>query len=75
MRKADAQLKLARKLFEIKMKRLTNSAMPSPFGWMERDYKAQLAWSYDFIRHLAAEAATQELKSQGKDISRRFWSV
>ena len=49
--------------------------MPSPFGWMERDYKAQLAWSYDFIRHLAAEAATQELKSQGKYISRRFWSV
>ena len=72
MREADAQLRLAGRLYDAKMARLDNSAMKSAVGWLERYYKAELAWRDAHIDHGAAEKVALEMKAEAKDSKLKF---
>jgi hypothetical protein len=72
MREAHTQLRLAGRLYDAKMARLDNSAMKSAVGWLERYYKAELAWRDAHIEHGAAEKVALEMKAEAKDFKLKF---
>ena len=72
MREADAKLRLAGRLYDAKMSRLDESAMKSAVGWLERYYKAELAWRDANIEHGAAEKVALEMKAEAKDYKLKF---
>jgi hypothetical protein len=72
MREAVAKLRLAGRLYDAKMSRLDGSAMKSAVGWLERYYKAELAWRDAHIEHGAAEKVLLEMKAEAKDYKLKF---
>ena len=48
------------------------SAMKSAVGWLERYYKAELAWRDAHIEHGAAEKVALEMKAEAKDFKLKF---
>ena len=59
-------------LYDAKMARLDNTAKKSAVEWLERYYKAELAWKDAHIEHGAAEKVALEMKAEAKDFKLKF---
>ena len=46
--------------------------MKSPIGWLERHYKAEIAWRDASIEHAVADKVTQEMKAKAKKCKLKF---
>ena len=72
MQKIDAKLRLAGRLYDAKRKRLSNSAMKSAVGWLERHYQAEIAWRDANLEHWVSKEVVAEFRDEAKDQKIRF---
>ena len=69
---ARAKLKVAHRLYQAKVKRLTGSAVPSPVRWLERYNEAKITWYEANAKFWGGKEVVAELREKAKDLKIRL---